>query len=82
MFCSHMFAVINNLQVKTLKRFKAFERWTKRMQWENYATNDAQILPLDPLEEHKLAELETKPMKLLHDMDAARDFTGGDSRQT
>lgn len=73
MFCSHMFAVINNLQVKTLKRLKAFERWTKRMQWENYATQNPTMMPLDPLAEHKLADLECKPQRLFHEMDAARE---------
>lgn len=31
MYCSHMLAVMNNLQVKSIGRFKAFERWTKRI---------------------------------------------------
>lgn len=61
-----MLAVLNHLQVKTLASLKPFERWTKRIQWENYATHDLHIKPLDPRVERRMAELEAKGREYLH----------------
>lgn len=66
MMCSHIFAVFNSLQVKSISKLKAFERWTKRIQWENYATNNPSIMPLDPALERRLEAYEKKPGDFLH----------------
>ncbi len=34
LFCSHIFAVLNSLQIKTLGQFENFGRWTKCAQWD------------------------------------------------
>ena len=36
------------LQMKTINKFKPFERWTKRIKWENYANHNLQMMLLDP----------------------------------
>jgi hypothetical protein len=36
------------LQVKTIHKLKPFERWTKRIKWENYANHNLQMMTLIP----------------------------------
>jgi hypothetical protein len=39
---------------------RPFERWTKRIQWENYANQNLQMMPFDPAVERGFAEMLAK----------------------
>eukprot|EP00347_Sterkiella_histriomuscorum_P023960 403332789 len=68
LYCRHIFTALNFLQVKSLANAKTFERWTKRVQWENYAQQNTMIQPMSLKAERKIQEMEQKPLQGLHNI--------------
>lgn len=65
MHCVHMFAVFNACQLRTAQYIRPQDRWTKRYNWENFASTDLNLMPAEFAQEARLKELERKDFERL-----------------